>query len=178
MGCAPLRGLDVAVEAWQRVRRGGLDVELVVVGAERPAPRPGLVYAGSVDDDTWADLLAGAAAFCYPTRYEGFGIPALESIASGTPVVCAPVASLPDVLGGAAEGCAAPTADAIAEGLERVLRDATRANALRATGLARADAQPGWDYTANVLLRAYAETWCDAPPRGTLRRARSRTVPT
>jgi alpha-1,3-rhamnosyl/mannosyltransferase len=158
MGGASRRGLEVAVEAWRRVRLA-TDVNLVVVGSERPPLEPRLVYAGAVNDRTWAALLAGAEAFCYPTRYEGFGVPALESMASGTPVVCAPVKSLPEVLGEAAEWCEAPTVDAIAAGLRRLLDDPEHADALRRCGLQRAAARPGWEHTADILLSVYREAY-------------------
>jgi glycosyltransferase involved in cell wall biosynthesis len=157
MGGAPRRGLGVAVAAHRRLREGGVDVALVVTGPERPDPGPGVVHAGKLDDDDWAAVLAGAAAFCYPTRYEGFGIPALESIASGTPVVCAPVASLPEVLGDAAEWCDAPTVDALTAGLRRLLDDPAHAEDLRVRGLERVARLPDWDDAAEVTLRAYRE---------------------
>jgi glycosyltransferase involved in cell wall biosynthesis len=158
MGGTPRRGLGVAVEAWRRVR-DTTGIDLVVVGSERVDPEPGLVDVGRVDDRDWPALLAGADAFCYPTRYEGFGIPGLESIASGTPVVCARVGSLPEVLGNAAEWCGAPTPDSIAAGLLRVLTDPERAAQLRERGLARAAAQPSWEQTADAMLRAYRDTY-------------------
>jgi glycosyltransferase involved in cell wall biosynthesis len=155
MGGAPRRGLDVAVEAWRSVC-GPCDPQLVVVGPERAATRsPGVIHAGPVDDRGWAVLLAGAEAFCYPTRYEGFGVPALESIASGTPVVCAPVASLPEVLGDAAEWCDEPTVPRIAAGLDHVLHNPARSAELRRRGIARAAAHPSWEESATTLLAAY-----------------------
>jgi glycosyltransferase involved in cell wall biosynthesis len=157
MGGAVRRGLDVAVAAWQRVRDRAHDVQLVVVGREVPPPAEGLVVAGAVDDDEWAMLLAGADAFCYPTRYEGFGVPALESITSGTPVVCAPVASLPEVLGDAAAWAPTPTVDAIATALQRVLDDRAYADALVRAGLEQAAQHPTWEEIAARTLRAYRD---------------------
>ncbi len=159
MGGAPRRGLDVAVAAWRRIRAQGADTALIVVGREQPPAEPGLISAGVVDDDAWPALLAGADAFCYPTRYEGFGVPALESIASGTPIVCAPVGSLPEVLGDAAEWCETPSVDAIADGLLRVLEHPERAEELRRCGLQQAAAHPTWEYTAGVLLQAYRDAY-------------------
>jgi alpha-1,3-rhamnosyl/mannosyltransferase len=158
MGGAQRRGLDVAVRAWRQVR-SEVDVTLVVVGSERAAPERGLVNAGSVDDDEWPALLAGADAFCYPTRYEGFGFPALESIASGTPVVCAPVGSLPEVLTDAAAWCKSPTAAAIAAGLRRVLEDRHYADELRHQGLLQAAAHPSWEHNADVMIGTYREAY-------------------
>jgi len=155
MSGARRRGLEVAKAAWRRAHAAGDTVDLVVVGPEALEPEPGVVHAGSLDDRDWPVLLADAAAFCYPTRYEGFGVPALESIASGTPVVCAPVGSLPEVLGDAAEWCEAPTVDAISAGLRRVLEDPERADLLRRRSLARAAAHPGWEEAGDALLSAY-----------------------
>jgi glycosyltransferase involved in cell wall biosynthesis len=158
MGGARRRGLEVAVAAWRNVR-ADTGVALVVVGSETLPDEPGLAYAGSVSDDEWAALLAGAEAFCYPTRYEGFGIPALESMASGTPVVCARVGSLPEVVGDAAEWCRAPTPDEITSGLRHVLNDPRHTEDLRRRGLRRVAAHPSWEHTAGVLLRAYHEAY-------------------
>ncbi len=149
------RGLEVAIGAWRRLRNSGLAVDLVVVGPDTVAAEPGLVRAGVLNEPDWATVLAGAAAFCYPTRYEGFGLPALESAASGTPVVCAPVGPLPEVLGDAAEWCETPTEQAIATGLHRVLADPAHASALRRRGLQRLSQWPTSDDSAAALLRTY-----------------------
>jgi alpha-1,3-rhamnosyl/mannosyltransferase len=115
----------------------------------------GVVHVGRLDDDTWAAILAGATAFCYPTRYEGFGMPALEAAASGVPVVCGRIGPLPEILGDAAEWCASTEPTDIAEGLRRVLVDEGRRQALRSAGLARAATAPTWGDSATVLLDAY-----------------------
>jgi glycosyltransferase involved in cell wall biosynthesis len=154
---APRRGLEVAIGAWRRLRTSGLMVDLVVVGPSTVAPEPGLVRPGRLSERDWATVLAGACAFCYPTRYEGFGLPALESAASGTPVVCAQVGPLPEVLGDAAEWCVAPTEQAIATGLKKVVTDHSYASALRMRGLQRVSQWPTWEDSADVLLRAYRE---------------------
>jgi glycosyltransferase involved in cell wall biosynthesis len=157
VGGARRRGLAVAVAAWRTVRRERSDVgcHLVVVGPERAPEEPGLVNTGPVDDRTWAGLLAGADALCYPTRYEGFGLPALEACASGTAVVCAPVAALGEVLGDAAEWAEAPTVEAIAGALERVLVDTARRQELEAAGLRRVAAGPDWADIAALTADAY-----------------------
>lgn len=155
LGGAPRRGLDRAVGAWQRLRRAYPEIDLVVVGAERPEQQDGMVVAGALDDPAWAAVLAGAAAFCYPTLYEGFGMPALEACASGTPVVCAPVGALPEVLGGAAQWCEDGSVDAVARALAAVIGDDVRASQLRDEGLARAAAAPSWDEIAALYIEAY-----------------------
>lgn len=167
LGGAPRRGLPVAVEAWRAANReivggsGGGSLEpaiaLVVVGGSDVRGEPGLAAVGRLDDEAWATLLAGAQALCYPTRYEGFGLPALEAAASGTPVVCAPVASLPEVLGDAGCWAAAPTAEAIADVLARVVTDPVWHHERREAGLERAARAPSWAHAAAVLIDAYRD---------------------
>jgi alpha-1,3-rhamnosyl/mannosyltransferase len=82
-------------------------------------------------------------------------MPALEAAASGVPVVCARVTSLPEVLGPAAEWCATPSVDDITQGLERVLVDAGRREELKQAGLARAAGAPTWEQSATVEVAAY-----------------------
>jgi glycosyltransferase involved in cell wall biosynthesis len=157
VGGAPRRGLPVAIQAWSRARDAGIPHQLIVIGdSPSPVRRAGLVQAGRLLDPAWAGLLAGSSALCYPTRYEGFGMPALEAAACGVPVVCARVGPLPEVLGEAAEWCAAPTVDEIATGLIRVLSDQKRQADLGQAGLARVAASPTWAESARVLLDAYA----------------------
>jgi glycosyltransferase involved in cell wall biosynthesis len=87
----------------------GLDdgVGLAVVGAAGWGPqprldRPGVIRLGYVDDDELARLYRGAEVFAYPSRFEGFGIPLLEAMASGTPVVASSHPSLDEAAGDAA----------------------------------------------------------------------------
>ena len=163
LGGSPRRGLSRAVAAWRQARGAGGGVDLVVVGPETPPSEPGLVAAGPLPDRPWAAVLAGARAFCYPTATEGFGLPALEAAASGTPVVCAPVGALPEVLGDSAEWCASPSAEDVGAGLARLLEDDARADVLRQRGLRRAAAWPGWDQAAATLLDACRAAAEEAP---------------
>ncbi|MDQ2648015.1 MAG: glycosyltransferase family 4 protein [Actinomycetota bacterium] len=155
LGGARRRGLEVAVQAWRLVREGGVDVELCTVGGPDLPPEAGLRQLHHLDDAAWASLLAGAEAFVYPTRYEGFGLPALEAAASGTPVVCARVASLPEVLGEAAAWCEQPTSAQIAEQLRAVLTDGALAEHLAAAGLEQARRAPTWADLADAHLTVY-----------------------
>jgi glycosyltransferase involved in cell wall biosynthesis len=155
LGGANRRGLEVAVGAWRAVRATGLAIDLVVVGGGALAPEPGLHVLGRCDDATWTAVLAAARALVYPTRYEGFGLPALEAATSGTPVVAARVASLPEVLGDAAAWAEAPTVEAIAARLGDLLRDHAAADHLRQAGLARAAAAPTWDDVAAAHAAVY-----------------------
>jgi glycosyltransferase involved in cell wall biosynthesis len=158
LGGTRRRGLDIALAAWRRLRTEGIAGSLVVVGSERPPTEDGVVGAGPVDDPTWALVLAGAAAFCYPTAYEGFGMPALEAAASGTPVVCGRVGALPEVLGSAAAWCESLTTEAVATRLASVLGDESYGGQLREAGLEVARHRATWDPGAAVLVKAYRET--------------------
>jgi alpha-1,3-rhamnosyl/mannosyltransferase len=100
-------------------------------------------------------LYAGAEVFAFASRYEGFGLPPLEALACGAPVLCCDTSSLPEVVGGAALRVA-PTPDALAAGLARLLGDAALRARLRAVGPARA-AQFSWKKTAQATLAVYEQ---------------------
>ena len=155
LGGARRRNLASAVAAWRlaRSRLGGA-LDLLVLGELVPG-EPGLCAPGHLSDGDLAAALAGAEAFVYPTRYEGFGMPALEAAACGVPVVCAPVAALPEVLGDAAAWAEAPEPEPIADRLVALLGDADAHRSLRRASLARAAAAPSWADNAAATLEAY-----------------------
>jgi glycosyltransferase involved in cell wall biosynthesis len=153
IGGATRRNSGVAVAAWRDVRRTH-NIDLLLVGPATMPPEPGLVQAAPSDED-WARLLAGARALLYPTVYEGFGMPALEAIASGTPVLCSRVGALPEVLGDAAVWCRADDAADTADRLRQVLDDDGLAATLVITGLERAAAWPSWADVSGTYVDAY-----------------------
>jgi len=154
LGGAERRQVDVAIEAWRRLRQAGIDDELVVVGGRRPPAEAGLRYMTGLSDEAWAALLAGARVLVYPTLFEGFGMPASEAMAAGTPVVCAPVAALPEVLGECAQWCESPSVDAIAAGLIELLTSDQQYRQVREGGLARARTMT-WQASAAVMVQAF-----------------------
>jgi glycosyltransferase involved in cell wall biosynthesis len=91
-----------------------------------------------VADQTLAVLYRLAAVFVFPSLYEGFGLPPLEAMASGTPVVTSNVSSLPEVVGDAALLIDPYDPEAIAGAIRMVLNDAALRDHLRERGLARA----------------------------------------
>ena len=139
LGGATRRRLTVAVSAWEEARRQGSQLDLVVVGTEAPPRTPeGLRWAGPVSDEEWARLLGGAHAFLYPTAYEGFGLPALESALAGTPVIAAPVGAMPEVLGGAAAWVSRPAVRPLSEGIRALEQDEAERARLSEQGRERA----------------------------------------
>jgi len=156
----------------QGLARSGLqrDVRLVLTGA----PEAGLsqqitalklhdrvVYAGQLSD---ADLVAyyrGALALVCPSLYEGFGLPPLEAMACGTPVVSSNLSALPEVVGDAAVLVDPYNVEAIAWGIRCVVEDSALRQTLYHRGLARAK-RFTWEQTAaqvwQVLQEAAAET--------------------
>lgn len=111
-------------------------------------------FAGEVDDARLASLYAGAAVFAFPSRYEGFGLPLLEAMALGAPVVASDAASIPEACGDAALYFRAGDAQALAQQLERVITDPVLAASLRERGRRRAAELP-WDRCAQATLEIF-----------------------
>jgi glycosyltransferase involved in cell wall biosynthesis len=106
-------------------------------------------FAGYVRDEELPELYAAASVFAYPSLYEGFGIPPLEAMACGTPVVAGNMGALPEVLGDAALLVDPYDEDALAEAISAAAQD--QSGALPRRGFLRA-----MDYS---WRRAATETW-------------------
>lgn len=113
-----------------------------------------VVFPGDIAGADLPALYSGASLFVFPSLYEGFGLPPLEAMACGAPVVCSNRASLPEIVGDAALTFDPYDVDAIAGALRRALDDPDLCADLRARGLARA-AQFSWERTAQETLRIY-----------------------
>jgi glycosyltransferase involved in cell wall biosynthesis len=141
------------------------DLRLVLVGpdkgaaaeARRLAARLGLEnrveFAGHVEKSALAALYRGAKALVFPSRYEGFGLPVLEAMASGTPVVATSAGAIPEVAGDAAVLVEPGDPVALAGGIERALADRER---LSRAGLERARLY-SWTETARHTLAVYRD---------------------
>ena len=146
------KNLAALAPAARALARDG--IEVAVAGGHRPqfAAERGLGdlrLLGHVPDELLPGLYAGAEAFALPSHYEGFGLPALEAMAAGTPVVAADTAALPETCGGAAR-LVPPDGEAFRDALIALLGDAGERARLRAAGLERA-AGFTWDATARAV---------------------------
>jgi glycosyltransferase involved in cell wall biosynthesis len=111
-------------------------------------------FAGVADDRSLASLYSAAAVFAYPSRYEGFGLPLLEAMACGAPVIAARAGASPEVVGDAAVLVDPDDEREIASAISRVIDDVAFADRLRERGLRRA-ASCTWEMTAELTTRAY-----------------------
>lgn len=133
----------------------GSDPGGYVSGVLGPCPAASRVrFTGRIDDDTLRALFAGAVALAYPSRYEGFGLPPLEAMAYGVPVVTTTAASIPEVVGDAALLVPPGDVDGLAEALQRVLVEPSLARSLGDAGRARAG-DLTWSRTAAGTIDSY-----------------------
>jgi glycosyltransferase involved in cell wall biosynthesis len=150
------KGLHLLAEAVRRVRDDGIGLRLVAVGRiPEGTPVPGdTILLGHVDDPTLAALYRGCAVFAYPSRYEGFGLPVLEAMSYGAPVIASHAAGIPEAGGDAAAYVKPDDVDALAAALRRVLLDSVYREELRARGHRRAQAMT-WKATAEATFASF-----------------------
>lgn len=172
------RNLSLAVEAIARVRRqhpmlGRLRLVLAGIDRHNLADRlraeavalgePDIVDAqGPVSEERLLALYRGARMLIYPSRYEGFGLPVVEAMASGLPVLAARASAVPELVGDAGMLLDPDRVEEWSEAIAAVLSDEQRALAMRDAGLRRAT-RFTWDRTAETTLDVYRRT-CLAPP--------------
>jgi glycosyltransferase involved in cell wall biosynthesis len=164
----PHKNLERLINAFGllKQRAGNDDLKLLIIGdeinkygalrrrVEAAGVRHEVRFFGFVPDSTLAALYRMASVFAFPSLYEGFGLPPLEAMASGTPVVTSRISSLPEVVGDAAVLVDPYSIEDIAGGLERVLGD----DALRATLVERGRirvAQFSWERSVRAIHRGY-----------------------
>jgi glycosyltransferase involved in cell wall biosynthesis len=161
----PRKNLQAALRAFELLAAEGLDHRLAIVGARgwrddelarrlRDSPASARIVApGRLDDDELVSLYRGASCLVFPSRYEGFGLPPLEAMACGTPVVCSGMTSLPEVVGDAAITVDPDSPGELAKAIARALDPAVAAM-FAARGRERA-ARFTWARAAELTVAAY-----------------------
>ena len=153
----PRKNVDVVFEAFERVRQEKPELLLAVAGgvapgASAPADRPGVRLLGFVDEERLAELYRGASAFVYASRFEGFGMPIVEALASGTATVASSHPSLDEASGKAALRADPNDPEALAAAVEAALHDHRPER--RAEGVAHAG-RFTWAACGEAVLRGY-----------------------
>ena len=163
----PRKNVGRLLDAWQHLLAGGLRVPLHLVGSAPDSAAPlldrlarpplaGIVtHLGYVPDAERYAVYAGARLLVMPSLDEGFGLPVVEAMAAGVPVVCSRRGALPEVCGDAAEYVDPEDPEGMSTTIAAVLGDRARLERLRATGLARVR-RYSWTATARQLWSAYA----------------------
>jgi glycosyltransferase involved in cell wall biosynthesis len=171
----PRKDYPLLVRAFGAVAAAHADTALVIVGgdgwgSERFAEalagspvRDRVVRPGYLDDVTLAGVLRGAAALAYPSRYEGFGLPPLQAMAAGVPVVATSAGAVPEVVGDGAWLVDPGDGDALAERLVQVLDGGPDVDALVGRGRVRSRGFT-WEACAAGLAGLYRDAVEDASP--------------
>ena len=158
----PRKNLGRLLAAWHKAQTAAPDeMVLVVAGgsanlrvfesAEFGTVPPRVHFTGYVSDEFLPSLYSGAVALLYPSLYEGFGLPPLEAMACGTPVVTSRNTSMPEVVGGAALLVDPFDIDSIAAAILQVVSSASLRDTLSAKGLVQA-ARFTWESAARQTL--------------------------
>lgn len=163
-GSTRRKNLEGLAAAWPLVRSACPTATLTLMGPPDVrrdrlfGPLPGTVRVGRVDDELARRLMAAASAVVVPSVYEGFGLPALEAMAAGIPVVAARRGSFPEVCANAA-WLVEPDGPGLAEGIVAALSDGPGTTARVERGRARAA-----EFTWEACATAHALLWRDHAP--------------
>jgi glycosyltransferase involved in cell wall biosynthesis len=162
----PRKNIKRILQAWGILEGRKIDFPLVIVGTARIASAGNIkiekvpnnvMFLGYVPDEDLPALYRGAMAFIFASLYEGFGLPILEAMASGTPVITSNITSMPEIADDAAITVDPFDAESIACGIEQVLENKDLREELITKGLKRVQ-HFTWDKTANStinLLKSY-----------------------
>jgi glycosyltransferase involved in cell wall biosynthesis len=159
----PRKNVPRLLDAWTHVKQKYPDLRLVVTGLNKGGSRvfrsvpmdkipSGVFFTGYVEDSDLPALYSGATIFVYPSLYEGFGLPPVEAMACGTPVVTSEGTSLAEVVGNAAILADPKDTESIADAILRVAASDSLRAEMRQAGLARAQ-RFNWDDAATQTWR-------------------------
>ena len=163
----PRKNIKRLIQAYTKLFHPGVEYsntpgcELAIVGkfgwGEKTQVLPGIKLLGFVPDEDLAGLYSGAQAFVYPSLYEGFGLPVVEALSCGCPVVTSNVSSLPEIGGEAAIYVDPLSVAAITSGIKTALESTSK---LRRLGLEQAK-KFSWENTARETLKIYEKVYAD-----------------
>lgn len=160
----PRKNLDRLIRAFASLDQK--DLQLVIAGppgwgsidlpavARHESIESRVIFPGYLRNSQLASMVAGARAFAFPSIYEGFGLPPLEAMAAGIPVVAGKAGALPEVLGDAPFWCDPQDISSIAEAIRAATSDEERRAVAIEQGRIRAS-RYDWDETARLTLAAY-----------------------
>jgi glycosyltransferase involved in cell wall biosynthesis len=164
----PRKNLETAMKAFYKLKRMNICRKFVLAGA-RGWKLTGFYKTirelhlfedirilGSIAQSDLPALYSGSALFVYPSIYEGFGLPVLEAMACGTPVLTSNSSSLPEVVGDAAAIVSPLDVDGMASAMREILTDDGLAREMAKMGIRRSQ-QFSWDETARKTIRVYEE---------------------
>ena len=162
----PYKNLSLLIRAYAAIKARGLPARLRVIGADDPrypeanrlarelGVHDAITWSGYISDDGLLRAYQQADVFVFPSNYEGFGLPVLEAMACGTPVICSNRSSLPEVAGDAALMIDPDQPESLTGAMARVISDPVLRADLAQRGLARA-AQFSWEATARQTIAVY-----------------------
>lgn len=169
----PKKNLDRLIEAFALLRkeqRIDEQIQLVLAGGKGWFCEPieqkiaelqfetSVILTGFVPDDALPLLYSGAEAFVFPSIYEGFGLPVVEAMSYGAPVITSNVSSLPEIAGNAAIFVTPTAPESIAEGIKSVLKNPEKREQMKEAGRLRAQ-HFSWPRTAEETYRVYQEVF-------------------
>jgi glycosyltransferase involved in cell wall biosynthesis len=164
----PHKSLELLIDAWTDLEISHPDLHLKIAGAEDAFMRrlkhdvqrrklTRVEFLGYVKDEDLLKLYREAVAFVFPSRFEGFGLPPLEALQAGCPVVSSDAAALPEVLGEhGAFFFQSGSRTGILRAIETVLQDPEAARRKAATALPELRTRHDWMLAARKTLEAYS----------------------
>jgi len=169
-GLAVHKNIPALIKAFYKVKKKGIQHKLVITGTKRWKYKEifetidkldlqnDVVFTGYVSDEDLPALYNAADLFVYPSIYEGFGLPPLEAMACGTPVITSNTSSLPEVVGDAGIMVDPYDVNGLADAMHEVLaNEGLRANMIK-NGLERAK-MFSWEKCARETLKVYEEVY-------------------